>query len=85
MQIITIDDAVFPDLLSAFDRAKVIGRYWRNGQVQIVRASAQFVFVVSENKPGKIAIKPARSQSDAETLGQQLLSREEQRGNKVER
>lgn len=85
MQIITLDDAVFPELLGAFDNAKSLGRYWRNGQIQVVRASAQFVFVVSEDKPGKIYIKPARSQSDAEIQGQQLLSREEERGNRVER
>ncbi len=85
MQIITLDDAAFPDLLSAFDGAKFVGRYWRNGQVQVVRVSAQFVFVVSEDRPGKIAIKPARSLTDAEILGNQLLSREEQRGNRVDR
>ncbi|MBN8547750.1 MAG: hypothetical protein J0M12_00395 [Deltaproteobacteria bacterium] len=84
MQIITIDDVDFPRLLSAFGDAKSVGRYWRNGQVQVVRITEHFVFVVSENIPGKIAIKPVRSMNDAETLGRQLLTREEQRGNRVE-
>ena len=84
MQIITIDDADFQRLLAAFSDAKAVGRYWRNGQMQVVRVSEHFVFVVSENIPEKIAIKPVRSISDAENLGRQLLTREEQRGNRVE-
>lgn len=84
MQIITIEDADFQRLLSAFSDAKAVGRYWRNGHVQVVRVSEHFVFVVSEDIPEKIAIKPVRSINDAETLGRQLLSREEQRGNRIE-
>lgn len=84
MQIITVDDADFPRLMTAFSDAKAVGCYWRNGHVQIVRVSEHFVFVVGENAPQKIAIKPVRSISDAENLGRQLLTREEQRGNRVE-
>lgn len=84
MQIITIDDADFQRLLTAFTDARAVGRYWRNGHIQVVRISEHFVFVVSEDIPEKIAIKPVRSINDAEVLGRQLLNREEQRGNKVE-
>jgi hypothetical protein len=84
MQIITIDDSDFPRLLDAFFGAQEVGRYWRNGRVQLVRVSQQFVFVVSEDNPEKIAIKPVRSLYDAEVLGKQLLTREEQRGNRIE-
>lgn len=85
MQIITIDDIDFPSLLHAFRSAQDIGRYWRNGRTQIVRVTSNFVFVVSEDSPEKIAIKPVRSLDDAHSLGRQLLNREEQRGNRVER
>lgn len=84
MQIITIDNLDFPHLMNAFTDAKDVGRYWRNGHVQVVRATTQFLLIFSEANPGKIAIKPARSLSDACTLGSQLLSREQARGNKIE-
>lgn len=84
MQIITIDDKEFSDLLSAWRGGKHVGRYHRKGKTQIVIATRQFMLVSTEDDPRKIAIKPARSLSDAENLAIQLLLREEQRGNPVE-
>ncbi|MBX7145382.1 MAG: hypothetical protein K1X79_13100 [Oligoflexia bacterium] len=84
MQIITIDNVDFPHLMNAFGDAKDVGRYWRNGQVQVVRATTQFLLVFCESNPGKIAIKPARNLTDACNLGTQLLIREEARGNRIE-
>lgn len=84
MQIITTDDREFNDLLSAWKAGKTVGKYSRNGRIQIVIATRQFMLVSTENEQKKIAIKPARSLSDAENLALQLLSREEQRGNSVE-
>lgn len=85
MQILTIDDADFPEILSAFRSAKDVGRYWKNGKVQVVRVSQHFMFVLNEQNLEQIAIKPVRSFTDAQALGRQLLMREEQRGNRVER
>lgn len=84
MQIITIEDCDFPNLLDTLLRAKEIGKYTRNGQVQIVRVCEKFMLISPEHSPQKIAIKPARSQSEATTLGKQFLAREQQRGSEVE-
>ena len=84
MQIITIDDCDFPSLLETLQHAKEIGKYTKNGQVQIVRVCERFVLISPEHSPRKIAIKPARNQSEATTLGKQFLNREQQRGSDVE-
>lgn len=84
MQIITIDDHEFMQLLDAWRCGKHVGRYNRNGKVQLVIATRQFMLVSTEDEQRKIAIKPARSLSDAENLALQLLFREEQRGNPIE-
>lgn len=85
MQIITIDDKDFNRLLEAFKHGKEVGRYWRSGTMQVVCATTHFMLVRSEGSPHKIALKPARSFSEAEDLALRLLTREEQRGNAVER
>ena len=85
MQIITIDDAQYAELLQAWKASKEIGKYWKEGRLQIVCATSQFMLVSSPDKPDKIAIKPARSLSEAEQLALRLLSREEERGSQVER
>ncbi len=84
MQIITIDDREFTQLLDAWRSGKHVGTYNRNGKIQIVIATRQFMLVSTENEQRKIAIKPARSLTDAENLALQLLFREEQRGNSIE-
>lgn len=84
MQIITIDDREFSQLLEAWRSGKHVGKYNRNGKIQIVIATRQFMLVSTEDDQKKIAIKPARSLSDAENLALQLLFREEQRGNSIE-
>ena len=84
MQIITIDDLEFTDLLHAWKDGKAVGKYWRNGKIQIVCATRQFMLVCNNENPEKIAIKPARSLSEAEDLAIQLLNRESERGSQVE-
>ncbi len=85
MQIITIEDKDFSRLLEAFKYGKEVGRYWRSGTLQVVCATSHFMLVRSNGNPDKIALKPARSLSEAEDLALRLLTREEQRGNAVER
>lgn len=84
MQIITVDDREFNQLLEAWKSGRHIGKYSRNGKIQIVIATRQFMLVSTEDDQRKIAIKPARSLSDAENLAVQLLMREQLRGNPVE-
>ena len=84
MQIITIEDLRFDELLGSLRKAKLIGRYWKNGKVQVVCATNRFMLVSPEKDPSKIAIKPVRSQREAEHLCRRLLSRERERGNNIE-
>ncbi len=84
MQIITVDDREFNQLLEAWRCGKLVGKYNRNGKIQIVIATRQFMLVSTEDEQKKIAIKPARNLSDAENLALQLLLREEKRGNQIE-
>ena len=83
MQIITIDDKEFNQLLEAWRTGKLIGQYNRNGKTQIVMATKQFMLVSSANDPKKIALQPARNLSDAEQLAVDLLLKEEERGNEI--
>lgn len=85
MQIITIEDRDFDALVDAVKSGKAVGRYWKRGSMQVVCATKQFMIVTSEGTPGKIAIKPARSLGEAESLALKLLAREEERGNSVTR
>lgn len=84
MQIITFEDKDFDALLRAFREGKAIGRYWSRGALQLVCATSQFMLVSQADNPTKIAIKPARSLDEAQSLALRLLTREEQRGNKTE-
>lgn len=84
MQIISTEDKEFNDLVDAWKNSKTIGRYWRNEKIQIVAATPHLLLVINGENPDKIAIKPARSQQEAENMGQLLLSREKERGNRVE-
>ena len=83
MQIITIDDKDFSQLLEAWRAGRHIGRYEKNGKVNIVIATRQFMLIASENDQKKIAIKPSRTQSDSESFALQFLLREEARGTSV--
>ena len=84
MQIISVENAEFPKLLLAWREGKNVGRYWRDGKVQIVSATNQFVLIAYEDNPQKIALKPARGISEAEAIALQLLNREQSRGNRTE-
>lgn len=85
MQIITIEDHDFPELLSALQEARIVGRYVRGGKVQIVKINNRFMMVSPADDPQKIAIRPARSLTEAEQLALAYLEREELRGTEVER
>ena len=85
MQIITIDDREFDDLLNAWRSGLQVGKFLRNGKTQIVCATRHFMLISNEDNPEKIALKPTRSQAEAVDLALQLLSKEESFGNKVER
>ncbi len=85
MQIITIEDKDFSELLEAFQSAELIGRYWRNNQVQFVKINNRFVLVSQGEDPEKIALKPVRSQFEAEQVAKRLLDREEEQGHSVTR
>jgi hypothetical protein len=80
MQIITIEDRDFSTLLDAWRNGKHIGSYEKNGKVQIVIATKQFMLISTEGEQKKIAIRPSRSLNDAENCALQFLIREEQRG-----
>lgn len=84
MQIISINDCDFPSLLHVLQNAKHIGTFKKNGLIQIVRASDRFLLISPEENPQKIAIKPVRTQNEADQLGRQFLAREKQRGSDVE-
>jgi len=84
MQVITIDDQDFSALVSALREAKRVGKFWHKGKLQVVCATRQFVLVSSDTAPDKIAIRPARNLSEAETLAMELLMKEEQQGNQVQ-
>jgi hypothetical protein len=83
MQIISIDDCDFPVLLSAYNNAKEIGSFTKNGHVQIVRASEKFMMITPDGETKKIAIKPVRNQQEANQLARQFLNRERERGSDV--
>ena len=84
MQIITLDDTEFPELLNEFRGAKAVGKYWRNGAVQVVCATSQFVLVSHGESPSKLAFKPIRSLQEAESYALRILSRELARGSEIE-
>ena len=83
MQIMTIEDLDFPDLLLAWRDGKDVGNCLKNGKIQMVKATAQFVLISTSGSPTKIAIRPARSLSEAENLAKQYLEREKARGSQV--
>jgi len=85
MQIITLADERFPDLIIAWREGKCVGRFWHGEKQRTVCATRQFLIVSSENGTSKFAFKPTRSFEESEALAMQLLRREEKRGNRVER
>ncbi len=84
MQIFTADDQEFPALLTAWKEGRSVGKYWRDGKVMLVAATRQFVLILPEGNPNKIAIKPVRGINEAEMLAVQLINREKVRGNEIE-
>ncbi len=84
MQIYTLDDAEFPELLSAWKDAEIVGKFWSKGKVRIVRASSKYMLICPDNKNKKIAFRPTRSLEESIRLAKQFLKREESRGSKIE-
>lgn len=84
MQILKPEDDEFSTLSDAYKEAKPVGRYWRKGVPQEIRATSQFMMISAENFPEKIAIKAVRNLKEAERLARRLLDLEEKRGNKTE-
>ena len=85
MHIFTLDDQDFPYLLEAWSDAQPVGRYWKKGKVQIVRATKQFVLVArGEGAPTKIALRPARNLTEAQALALDFLGRKANDGSDIE-
>lgn len=84
MQIFTVDDESFSDLLELWKESTQIGKYWKNNKVHVVACCSQFVLVGNQEDPNKLAIKPARNLSQSKQMALKLLENENQRGTKVE-
>ena len=84
MQILTIDDLDFPNLLTAFKEGTTVGHYIKDGKTQVVCVTSQFMLVSQGVEPEKIAIKPARNTKEAESYALRFLHREKERGSTVE-
>ena len=84
MQIITISDDEFSNLLTAWQKWVCVGRYWQDGKTRTVCASSKFLIVAAETGNSKFAVKACRNEAEAYSLALQLLKREERRGNQVE-
>ncbi|RIL10046.1 MAG: hypothetical protein DCC75_05230 [Proteobacteria bacterium] len=84
MQIITTEDSAFEQFLALWRDAKLVGKYWANGQIKLVCVTNQYLLIGLNSNPTKIAIKAVKSIAEAESFAQHLLSREKSRGHKVE-
>ncbi len=84
MQIITVDDERFEQVLNAWKASFLIGTYSRDGKSQKVTVTNQFVMISPDDISSKIAIKPVKSIKEAETIAKRILKREEDRGSTVE-
>ncbi|MCB0329329.1 MAG: hypothetical protein KDD70_06690 [Bdellovibrionales bacterium] len=83
MQIFTVDDHDFPELLELFQNARVIGRFTDNGKVQFVRANKRLVMVSHGVTPESIAVRPVRTKDEALSVARALLAGEAVRGNSI--
>ncbi len=89
MQIITIEDDKFYELLHSLKDAVLIGTYWRrdatgNLVAQYVKATNQFVFIYPDNSQEKFAVKPVKNVDDAKMVAMRILMKERLRGSDVE-
>jgi len=84
MHIITNDDFDFADLLSCLQDSVLVGHYWQDGKIQVVRANKRLMMVSSYRKPKKIAIKPARNLGEAEDLAMRFLMHQGEDGLEVD-
>ena len=84
MHIVEFEDQDFPALLEAFQLAEPVGRYWKQGQLQLVRANSLLVMVGKPNDPSKIAITPARNIEEAKELALAFLNKQENKGSTIE-
>ena len=83
MQIITVDNEQFAELLEVVSQGKLIGSYSCSKGHTTVHITNQYLVVSPENHPNKIAFKPVKNLEDAEYLALQLLRKEELRGSEI--
>ena len=84
MQIITLDDIEFQDILSAWNAGEIVGKFWQKGKIRSVKACKKFMLISPGSKKDKFAVKPTRSIEESLRLAKQFLKREALRGSKVE-
>lgn len=84
MQIITIEDKDFNELLQAWKNSRTLGRFWKAGKLQIVSANRFFLMVSDGDRPEQISIRPAHNIQEASDLGYQLLEKEQENGTRVD-
>lgn len=83
MQVISVTDQEFPELLELWQTATRVGEYRKNHTVHLVAITAQFLLVSLGESPRKIAMKSARDLSEARSFAFQILNKEQKRGNEV--
>ena len=84
MQIITVDNEQFAELVEVVKQGKLVGTYFCDNSLQTIHVTNQFVVISPEKHPGKVAYKPAKSIDEAEYIATQILRKEEARGSSVE-
>ncbi len=84
MQIYTLEDDEFSQLLNAWHQCTLLGKYSTKKHQAYVGITNQYVMVARGPNPDRIAMRPARSFEDAQAVAQRILDREVQRGNLVE-
>lgn len=74
MHIVTSNDKDFSALLHAWRNALEVGAFKKNGKLQLVKASQNFVMITEGGaSPKKIAFRPARSHAEAVSAALNLL------------
>ena len=83
MQIITVDNEQFAELVEVVKQGKLIGTYFCDNSLQTIHVTNQFVVISPEKHPNKVAYKPAKGIDEAEYMATQILRKEEARGSNV--
>ncbi|MCB0317185.1 MAG: hypothetical protein KDD56_00405 [Bdellovibrionales bacterium] len=84
MQIITIDNEQFAELVEVVKHGELIGTYQSTNGLQTVHINNQFIVISPEKFPNKKAYKPTKNHEEALYLANQILRKELERGNQVE-